>query len=380
MAGRTTRIVSRIVVVIAALGVVGLVAGGWYYSDQLLPAPVPGEPDYDTAAIRGVAGDLVRLPAEGDAATDGVFGMRYPNGFAQLGEIVERDDDTVTRSYEVLDGTPPQPGSGFELTAYAYPDDPQAALGIDHEEVAVPCPLGTCPAWYVPGTDDTWAVFTHGRGASRAEALRTLQVAHELGLPSLVISYRNDGTGPSTDDGFGRFGATEWEDLDAAVSYALTQGAEDVVLVGFSQGGGITADWLLRSDRSDEAVAAVFDAPLLGLHDTLVLQARNRGIPDPVIPPLLWSTKLISDLRADLDFDQVEPVDHAEQLEVPILLFHGTADPDVPVETSDELAEARPDLVTYLRYEDVGHVRAWNTNRSEYEAALRAFLRQHAVG
>ncbi len=379
MAGRGRRILGWLVGVLVGLVVLGLAAGGWYYSDQLLPAPRPSDA-LDDGAIQGVAGRLVRLPATGDAATDGVFGLDYANGFAQLGPIEDRDDATVTRPYEVLEGTPPQPGAAFDVTAYAYPDDPSAALGLGYEDVDVACPLGTCPAWYVPGDDDTWAIFVHGRGARRAEALRSLGVVAELGLPSLVISYRNDGVGPETGDGFGRFGATEWHDLDAAVTYALDHGAADITLIGFSQGGGLVAEWLLGSDRSDLAVAAVLDAPLVAMHDTLVLQAQARGVPDPVIPPLLFATKIVAGLRADLPFDQLEPLDHADELDVPILLFHGTADPDVPVSSSDELAAARPDLVTYLRYEGVGHVRAWNTHRQAYELALRDHLLRYAVG
>lgn len=381
--GLTRRTGVRVLLVTLAtllvLVTIGLTAGGWYYSDQLLPAPIAGEPDLGTAVIVDVTTDEVVLPADGDAGTEGVFGLVYADGYARLGEITDRDGDRVTRRYEVVSGPPPRAGAGFAVSATAYPDGPDS-LGLVFDEVAVPCPLGTCPAWFVPGEDDTWAIFVHGRGADRSEALRSLAVVAELGLPSLVISYRNDGTGPATEDGVGHFGAEEWRDLDAATAYALDAGASDLLLVGFSQGGSLTANWLLRSERAGTAVGAVLDAPLLGMHRTLELQARQRGIPEPVIPPLLTATKAISDLRAGVSFDRLEPLDHAGDLATPILLFHGTGDVDVPVGTSDELAAARPDLVTYVRTADVGHVRSWNADPRAYESHLADFVREHALG
>ena len=43
--------------------------------------------------------------------------------------------------------------------------------------------------------------------------------------------------------------------------------------------------------------------------------------------------------------------------------------------TSDALAAARPDIVTYWRVPGAGHVRSWNLHPEEYEARLEAFLR-----
>ncbi len=63
---------------------------------------------------------------------------------------------------------------------------------------------------------------------------------------------------------------------------------------------------------------------------------------------------------------------------MPILLFHGDEDPTVPVATSDALAEARPDIVTYERAAGVGHVRSWNGDPAAYEASVRGFLERVA--
>ena len=41
-----------------------------------------------------------------------------------------------------------------------------------------------------------WAIMVHGRGATRQEGLRAVRTARELGMSSLLISYRNDGLAP----------------------------------------------------------------------------------------------------------------------------------------------------------------------------------------
>ncbi len=65
------RAVTWSVVVLLVLAGSGLVAGGWYYSDELLPAPVAGGPDYDVEVLGGdeAAGHLTLAASEGDRFT-----------------------------------------------------------------------------------------------------------------------------------------------------------------------------------------------------------------------------------------------------------------------------------------------------------------------
>jgi len=64
----------------------------------------------------------------------------------------------------------------------------------------------------------------------------------------------------------------------------------------------------------------------------------------------------------------------ADTFELPILLFHGTDDDVVPIQTSEEFASALPDLVTFYPVEGAGHVQAWNVDPRLYERRLREFL------
>ena len=96
------------------------------------------------------------------------------------------------------------------------PTRPPRAAG---EDVQIEVDGGTAPAWLVRAESEagTWAIMVHGRGASRQEGLRAVRAARELGLSSLLISYRNDGLAPSAPDGRYGLGSTEWRDVEAAI-------------------------------------------------------------------------------------------------------------------------------------------------------------------
>jgi pimeloyl-ACP methyl ester carboxylesterase len=135
-------------------------------------------------------------------------------------------------------------------------------------------------------------------------------------------------------------------------------------------GGGIVASFLYRSPLADRVVGVILDAPMLDFEATIEWGARGRFVPWPIKA----AGKQLAVWRFDIDWAAVDYLKPAQELAVPILLFHGDDDRKVPVSTSDALAEARPDLVTYFRTAGAGHVRSWNADPQRYEAAVREFL------
>jgi uncharacterized protein len=218
-------------------------------------------------------------------------------------------------------------------------------------------------------------VFVHGKCGSRTDGLRALGPAVDAGLPSLLISYRNDEGAPADPSGEYRYGDTEWRDLEAAVEYAVDGGAEHVVLFGASMGGGIVAAFLERSDRADVVAGIVLDAPMLDLDATVDHGAAQRELPVVgALPDGLTSVaEWIAGRRFDLDWAAVDHLP-GDWLEVPALVFHGTDDDLVPISITDEFAAGRPDLVQAVRVEDAGHVRSWNVDPRGYERRESAFL------
>ncbi|MEE9276986.1 MAG: alpha/beta hydrolase, partial [Dehalococcoidia bacterium] len=102
--------------------------------------------------------------------------------------------------------------------------------------------------------------------------------------------------------------------------------------------------------------------------------ARERGYPGLLSRIARW----LAAQRFDIDWEAVDYLRRADEFRVPILLFHGAVDDLVPVETSDRLAELRPDLVTYVRVAKAQHVRSWNVAPEAYARAVGEFLERVA--
>jgi pimeloyl-ACP methyl ester carboxylesterase len=233
----------------------------------------------------------------------------------------------------------------------------------------------------VDGRRDIWVILVHGYNAARSETLRALATTARLGYPSLAVSYRNDPGAPRSPDGLRRWGATEWRDLEAATRYALDHGASGVVLAGFSMGAAVVTSFLLESPLASRVRGVVLDSPALDLGEVIDLGAADRELPvlgTPLPAALTVAAKGIAGVRYDLDWGQLDYLDRAGRLATPMLVFHQTGDPTVPVAISEALASARPDLVTFERFAGDGHVQSWNSDRPRYERALRAFLERVA--
>jgi uncharacterized protein len=360
----------------AGLGIgLGMGAGaagiGWFYSSVLLDTSArPVFPE----RVLAVADGAITLTASRLTTQPGTWGLRWASdhegGLAVLGPVAGESKHEVVRP--LIGGDRPEPGSAAVLDAGPYDPDP-AARGLAFENVDVPGPLGSYPAWFVPADGDTWAVLVHGRGGARREALRILPALHALGLQQLVISYRNDVDAPASPDGYYHLGDTEWEDVEAAVRFAVERGARRIVLFGWSMGGAVTGAFLDRSADAARVVAVVWDAPLVDWRATLRQQARNRRLP-PGFSPL---ASAVTSRRIGIDFNRFDLVRNPPAVRPPTLVVHSAGDTAVPVSASRALAAASRDLGWPMRYLEVPlveHTASWNADPAAYEQEVTSFL------
>jgi uncharacterized protein len=372
------------VVVVLVLVLLVFAGGSWFYSGEIRDgalasrAPTPLALQTEVLAVGDRSITLGRdSGSPRELTAPGTFGLRWEAGYGRLGAILATAPDRVERAFTRLEGTAPRAGERTAVDGYAWPADPAVAAGRPAREVTYPSPLGPAPAWLVGGRRDAWVILVHGYNAARAETLRTLAVAVREGYPALAVSYRNDPDAPRTPDGLRRWGATEWRDLEAATRYALDRGAGSVVLAGFSMGGAVVTSFLLSSPLAARVRGVVLDSPALDLGQVIDHGADDRELPvveTPLPAALTVAAKGIAGIRYDLDWGELDYVDRAGRLATPMLVFHQTGDPTVPVAISEALAAARADLVTFERFAGDGHVQSWNADRSRYEQALRAFL------
>ena len=256
------------------------------------------------------------------------------------------------------------------MEGYAWPADPALAAGRPAHEVTYPSPLGPAPAWQVGGRRDTWVILVHGYNAARTETLRTLATVSHQGYPALAITYRNDPGAPRSPTACatgGRPSGATWRRRPVRAR----PGASGVVLAGFSMGGAVVASFLLESPLASRVRGVVLDSPALDLGEVIDHGATDRDLPvlgTPVPPALTVAAKGIAG-SATTSTGQLDYVDRAGGLAAPMLVFHQSGDPTVPVTISEQLAAARSDLVTLERFGGDGHVSPGTSDRARYERA-----------
>lgn len=338
----------------------------WHFSSAVL---VPDHsPRPEDQRVERLAPGRVVLSRTEESERPGVYGIAWQGGHAVIGRIVDVGAETVTRTLRSVRG---YLAAGMDVAmARVYTGDPRQALGLPFASVRVPGELGPMPAWLVPGRSDTWAIFVHGINDSPQGGLHLLPILRGAGLPSLTITYREDLGAPASPDGLHHMGATEWRDLEAAARYALRRGARQLVLVGYSMGGAIVAQFMQHSRLAPRVAGLVLDAPALDWKETISFNATEMGLPSFSTIPVEWAIGA----RIDADWDDLDALRHTDALRLPTLLFHGGEDDVVPIATSEDLAAALPRWVTYYRVPRAGHTQAWNVDPTLYELRVVGFL------
>lgn len=238
-------------------------------------------------------------------------------------------------------------------------------------------PLGELDAWYLPSPGTTWVVHVHGLNATPAEPEPLFQTLQEAGYPQLSITYRNDVDQPADPTGYHQYGATEWEDVSGAATFARDNGAREIVFVGYSTGASHVLSYVFRHNLDDIA-GVIVDSPNIDLGSTIDFRRSQENlpvIPIKVPPTMAWVAKFFTSLRIDVNWRSLDYVEKAERsLRVPVLAIHGTEDESTPISQSIALEGANPELVDLLRVDGAGHVGSFEADFDGYTTAVLTFL------
>jgi pimeloyl-ACP methyl ester carboxylesterase len=373
--------------VAGAVASVGVALGGLGFGiARRLTTPVGGR-TYDLT-IRRVddSGErpIVALDRTSQTAAPGLYCLMLENGgWARLSsEVEDLGPGLVGR------GVLGEPRAGLQVGERAswsgiYFSSPEDA-GLEASEIAIATDAGPAPAWLIgprTGSSTAWAIHIHGLGSPRTGTLRGVQVAAETGLTSLVVTYRNDGEGQTTGSGRSTLGATEIDDVRAAVHYALAHGASRVILFGWSMGAAIAlqvaADLKLRGIVG----GLVLESPVLDWVSTIKANCKRSGLPawtGALARPWLDNRQLsrVAGLDAPVGLGRFDWIARADELAAPTLILHGSADVSAPIEVAARLRDRRPDLVQLERF-DADHTMTWNSNPERWRASVIAFLDAH---
>ena len=200
-----------------------------------------------------------------------------------------------------------------------------------------------------------------------------LPALHALGLPALVISYRNDPEAPASPDGRYHLGDTEWLDLEAAMDARGRGGRAPVRPRRLVDGRGHHRGAAVALGAGGPGGGLVWDAPLVDWRATLRQQARIRHL-----PPAL--TEVTTRVAGAADRHRLRPVRPARPPACRPATHAGRSTRRATARcprAQPRLAAAAPELgwpMTYLEVPDAEHTAAWNADPAAYEDAVTRFL------
>ena len=365
------------------------VAAAAYFARQVVVPKYSRREGLEVRAVHtnGDGSLEIELPATEQTRAPGRYSFWYEQGtgHACLGAVVESHPGrrTVTRTVERVDSGSLKHAAAGIWSGYVYSKPEQ--LGLPYQDVLIPVVNGVAPAWtFDPpagvNSSGVWAIHIHGMGGKRAGALRGVPVASRLGLTSLVVSFCNDGDAPPSSDGRYSLGQTEWRDVEAGINYAISNGAERIVLFGWSLGASIALQAAALSPNSLRVAGMVLDAPVFDWRTTLAANAKAAGLSRPLVhlgftilrsKALRWVTGLAEPIR----LDSLDWLARATELNKPILVLHGEKDETTPFEASKKAASLRPDLVRLVEFEAVGHSLEWNVDPEKWERSVEEWFR-----
>lgn len=180
--------------------------------------------------------------------------------------------------------------------------------------------------------------------------------------------------------GFGEWGRKMQTDLSDGVRYLAAAGTIDpkrVCIVGGSYGGYAA----LAGPTLDKGVyrCAVSVAGISDLGDFLRWRAR-RDRSDDDRTQRYWDRFMDASGPDDPKLKQISPIDHLDNVDVPILLIHGRDDTVVPLQQSIEMADAlnaahKP--VTFIKLDGEDHWLSRPETRLQMLQATVKFLQEN---
>ncbi len=400
--------IKNFIYLLAFIILIGLGGAGWYFSGLIYSVGL--NPEFTDSGNVGTAEDRVKIHSINSSTItfnieeeqwgylyeNGLYGIIGQNGEAVAGKILSINENLVTRELIQINGTLVE-GDLIRDTALIVKNEdtnkykilgssswsgqvsegvytPKSVADLGFETITYTSELGDFPAYLTNDGDKGIVIFVHGfRGDYKREVFAMVRGAEfaENGYRSMIISYRNDRGLPKDPSGIFQYGVTEWKDLDSAIEKARTL-TDNIVLFCISGGGGPCSSWLGNAENQNQVSGVIYEAPVISFWESVEINGESRF---PWVPSSLFSYfKIFTEIRYDVDFDSMDFRYDLIDSQIPALLFHGDDDEWVPVSMSDFIASSRDYKYTYKRYENVGHVTAWNADPEDYQKTIKEFL------
>jgi hypothetical protein len=274
---------------------------------------------------------------------------------------------------------------GVHPPRFETDDDPKK-YGLDFESVSFPTSDGlTLRGWFIPAASaslepsrqremawNTCATILvgHGYPFDKANILRHALFLHPR-FHLLLFDFRYFG---ESDGVYTTAGLLEIRDVQAAVEYVKSRGDVNPSRIG-AMGFSMSAATFILT-RHQDVKAIVADSPYATLEGLIARQFFF--LPGFTKWPLVALTKVYAWLLLGVRVSDATPAEVVRDLNTPLLIIHGDADSQIPIEHSHTIyTNADPDKTQFWIVPGADHGFAHGLEGPRYELRVRQFFEQH---
>jgi uncharacterized protein len=207
----------------------------------------------------------------------------------------------------------------------------------------------------------------HGYPANKADVLNwSLFLKQKFNILLFDFRYFGSSTGKYTTVGW-----DEKKDLKAAIDYLLTRDdvdSERIGVMGLSMGGAVG---IMQSSDDSRIKAIVADSAYASLDLLVEGMFQKFGI---LQRPMIWSLEQWSKWRVGVKPENVSPVQAAARSTTPLLLIHGVADQEIPIDHSKQIFQVSKGVSELWEVDGADHGEAYFNEKTLYEAKVISFF------
>jgi pimeloyl-ACP methyl ester carboxylesterase len=225
-----------------------------------------------------------------------------------------------------------------------------ADVGLAYEDVTIQSGDLRLKGWWMPGAANTSAanasttvILVHGHSSTMGKMVRMWAPnLHQAGYSLLAFDLRNHGASPDAGLGYVTYGATEADDVAAAVAFVQDNAADfgvdpdRIVLYGGSMGGATVLNAAARGLSG--IVAVISDSAYASFTFQAHVDGAKKGYPRAVVDLVL---DRMDDL-APAPPSSSRPDLAVQDLAIPVLLAHCSDDARVTPPNFERLVSLAP--------------------------------------
>ncbi len=226
----------------------------------------------------------------------------------------------------------------------------------------------TLSALYRPGSKEATIILCHGYKMDCSEMIPIAAMLERYGYGVLLPDLRSHGRSSGE---LIRFGYHEWQDLEAAVEFILSQHPNQAIgLFGNSMGGALALCYTARDPRISAVIA---QSPYASIAHTINLSVKRfTGLPPFPFAPLI---NFFAQRQLQFNSAAVAPLHCIGDISPrAILLMMGGQDQVVPCEGIFALEKAAGDPVELWFDEQLDHVEFYHRHPQEFEQRVTRFF------